>query len=99
MVPHSGPPALTWQQQLILIAPMLLFSMVAHEYAHGWAALEQGDETALALGRLTWNPLKHIDPFMTIIAAGDAGRRRCADPRGREAGAGQSRQLPQPAAG
>ncbi len=60
-------PALTWQQQLLLIAPMLLFSMVAHEYAHGWAALKQGDETALALGRLTWNPAKHIDPFMTIL--------------------------------
>lgn len=46
---------------------MLLFSMVAHEYAHGWAALRQGDETALSLGRLTWNPIKHIDPFMTIL--------------------------------
>jgi Zn-dependent protease len=58
---------LTWQQQLVLIAPMLLFSMVAHEYAHGWAALRQGDSTAWALGRLTWNPIKHIDPFMTVI--------------------------------
>lgn len=46
---------------------MLLFSMVAHEYAHGWAALKQGDDTASALGRLTWNPIKHIDPFMTIL--------------------------------
>lgn len=46
---------------------MLLFSMVAHEYAHGWAALKQGDDTAFALGRLTWNPIKHIDPFMTIL--------------------------------
>ena len=41
--------------------------MVAHEYAHGWAALRQGDPTAYQLGRLTWNPLKHIDPFLTII--------------------------------
>ena len=41
--------------------------MVAHEYAHGYAALRQGDNTALMLGRLTWNPLKHIDPVMTII--------------------------------
>ncbi len=41
--------------------------MVAHEYAHGYAALKQGDTTALQLGRLTWNPLKHIDPFMTVI--------------------------------
>ena len=41
--------------------------MVAHEYAHGYAALRQGDATALQLGRLTWNPVKHIDPFMTIL--------------------------------
>ena len=52
---------------LVLVAPVLLFSMVAHEYAHGYAALRQGDPTAQALGRLTWNPLKHIDPFMTVI--------------------------------
>jgi Zn-dependent protease len=54
-------------QQLILVAPVLLFSMVAHEYAHGYAAYTQGDMTAYQLGRLTWNPLKHIDPFMTIL--------------------------------
>lgn len=41
--------------------------MVAHEYAHGYAALRQGDPTAYQLGRLTWNPLKHIDPFLTLI--------------------------------
>lgn len=41
--------------------------MVAHEYAHGYAALKQGDPTAYQLGRLTWNPIKHIDPFMTIL--------------------------------
>lgn len=46
---------------------MLLFAVVAHEYAHGYAALKQGDDTALSLGRLTWNPLKHIDPFLTVI--------------------------------
>ena len=54
-------------QNFILIAPVLLFSMVAHEYAHGYAALKQGDATAYALGRLTWNPVPHIDLFMTII--------------------------------
>ena len=52
---------------LVLVAPVLLFSMVAHEYAHGYAAYRQGDPTAYQLGRLTWNPLKHIDPFMTVI--------------------------------
>ncbi len=54
-------------QSFILIAPVLLFSMVAHEYAHGYAAMKNGDMTAYQLGRLTWNPAKHIDPFMTII--------------------------------
>jgi Zn-dependent protease len=49
------------------VAPVLLFSMVAHEYAHGYAALKQGDTTAYALGRLTWNPIPHIDPFMSIL--------------------------------
>jgi Zn-dependent protease len=52
---------------LVLAAPVLLFSVIAHEIAHGYAALKQGDPTALQLGRLTWNPLKHIDPFMTIL--------------------------------
>ena len=41
--------------------------MVAHEYAHGYAALRQGDQTAYMLGRLTFNPLKHIDPWMTVL--------------------------------
>ncbi len=49
------------------MAPVLLFSMVAHEFAHGYAALKQGDPTAYQLGRLTWNPVKHIDPFFTVI--------------------------------
>jgi Zn-dependent protease len=52
---------------LAIIGPMLLFSVVAHEIAHGYAALKQGDPTAYQLGRLTWNPIKHIDPFFTII--------------------------------
>lgn len=54
-------------QDLLLFVPVLLFSVIAHEYAHGYAALKQGDTTALSLGRLTWNPVKHIDPFMTVI--------------------------------
>jgi Zn-dependent protease len=52
---------------ILLVAPVLLFSLVAHEYAHGYAALKQGDATAYQLGRLTWNPVKHIDPYMTIF--------------------------------
>jgi Zn-dependent protease len=54
-------------QTFLLVAPVLLFSVIAHEYAHGYAALKQGDTTALMLGRLTWNPLKHIDPWLTVI--------------------------------
>lgn len=53
-------------QNVLFVAPVLLFSVIAHEYAHGYAALRQGDSTALAMGRLTWNPLKHIDPWLTI---------------------------------
>ncbi len=41
--------------------------MVAHEYAHGYVAMKNGDMTAYSLGRLTWNPIPHIDPFMSII--------------------------------
>ena len=51
----------------LLLAPVLLVSMVAHEYAHGYAALKQGDPTAQQLGRLTWNPIRHIDPVMTVL--------------------------------
>ena len=54
-------------QNILFVAPVLLFSVIAHEYAHGYAALKQGDTTAQQLGRLTWNPVKHIDPFLTII--------------------------------
>ena len=45
----------------------LLFAMVLHEYAHGWVANQCGDPTAKSQGRLTMNPLAHIDPFGTII--------------------------------
>ena len=54
-------------QKFLLIAPVLLFSVIAHEIAHGWAALRQGDRTALDAGRLSWNPARHIDPFLTIL--------------------------------
>ena len=54
-------------EDILLLAPVLLFSIVAHEYAHGEAAYRQGDNTAYMLGRLTLNPLKHIDPFLTIL--------------------------------
>jgi Zn-dependent protease len=54
-------------QTILLVAPVLLFSVIAHEIAHGYAALQQGDRTALEAGRLSWNPAKHIDPYLTIL--------------------------------
>ena len=47
---------------------MLLFSVVAHERAHATAAYREGDDTAYLLGRTTWNPLKHLDPIMSLAA-------------------------------
>src|SRR6476469_8333923 len=46
---------------------MLVFAMVAHEYAHAVTALQQGDDTAYALGRVTLNPLPHIDPWLSLL--------------------------------
>ncbi len=50
---------------LLLVIP-LLYSIIIHELAHGWVADRMGDPTAKWLGRLTLNPLKHLDPFGTI---------------------------------
>ncbi|MBA7665509.1 hypothetical protein ES703_73582 [subsurface metagenome] len=52
---------------IIFILIVLLFSIVLHEIAHGSMALRLGDPTAKYAGRLTLNPIKHIDPFGTII--------------------------------
>jgi len=46
---------------------VLIFAITIHEFAHGWAAYKLGDPTAKYMGRLTLNPLAHIDPFGTII--------------------------------
>src|ERR671910_485320 len=51
----------------VLAFPMLVFAMCAHEYAHAATALQQGDDTAYRLGRVTLNPLPHIDPWMSIL--------------------------------
>jgi len=50
----------------IWVIPVLL-AITLHEAAHGWAASKLGDDTAKNLGRVTFNPLAHIDPFGTII--------------------------------
>jgi Zn-dependent protease len=53
--------------QALYILPILLFSVVVHEYAHGYIANRWGDPTAAMLGRLTLNPLPHIDPIGSIL--------------------------------
>ncbi|MEO5509581.1 MAG: site-2 protease family protein [Longimicrobiales bacterium] len=53
--------------EVLLLVPVLLFSFVVHEYAHAWVARREGDPTAEQLGRITLNPLAHIDLFGTII--------------------------------
>ena len=51
----------------IYIVPILIFSVVIHEMAHGWVALRCGDNTAKDMGRLTLNPIPHIDLFGSIL--------------------------------
>jgi Zn-dependent protease len=63
--------------QELTVLPILLFSVVVHELSHGWMALRLGDPTARDLGRLTLNPIPHIDlvgsiivPLMSLLTAG-----------------------------
>jgi Zn-dependent protease len=51
----------------VLVAIPLLYSIILHEVAHGWVADKMGDSTARWLGRLTLNPLKHLDPIGTVM--------------------------------
>ncbi len=57
---------LTLIQKLAIFVLPLIFAITVHEAAHGWVAKHLGDKTAEMLGRLTLNPLKHIDPIGTI---------------------------------
>ncbi len=52
---------------LLIFVPVILFSLTIHEYAHAYIANKLGDDTAKRLGRLTLNPLKHLDPIGTIL--------------------------------
>ena len=52
---------------LILSIPIFIFALVIHEVAHGWMAYKLGDPTAKFSGRLTLNPISHIDPIGTIL--------------------------------
>jgi Zn-dependent protease len=60
----------------------LMLGIILHEVAHGWAALKRGDPTAAMLGRLTLNPVPHIDPMglfvfvLTSLTSSSAGPNR-----------------------
>jgi Zn-dependent protease len=62
-------PSLTPEQIALAITSyiVLLFSLSVHESAHAWMALRMGDDTAASLGRITLNPLVHIDPVGTVL--------------------------------
>ena len=53
--------------EFLLLVPPLLFALTVHEWSHGYAAMRLGDPTARLLGRLTLNPLAHLDPLGTIL--------------------------------
>ncbi|MGE5154111.1 MAG: site-2 protease family protein [Bdellovibrio bacteriovorus] len=59
--------ALNHIQLLAVLALPVLLAITVHEAAHGWVANRLGDETALRLGRVTFNPLRHIDPVGTLL--------------------------------
>jgi Zn-dependent protease len=51
----------------VILSVLLLYSVIFHELAHGWVAYKMGDPTAKLLGRLTLNPIKHLDPFGSLM--------------------------------
>ena len=52
---------------LVLLIPVLLFALVFHEFSHGWVANKLGDPTAKNQGRLTLNPIAHLDPIGSMM--------------------------------
>lgn len=54
-------------QRIVVWALPVLFAITVHEVAHGWVAKKLGDPTADMMGRLTLNPIKHIDPIGTVV--------------------------------
>ena len=61
---------LTPLQNLAIWALPVLFAVTVHEAAHGWVAALLGDKTAWMLGRVTLNPIKHVDPMGTLLVPG-----------------------------
>src|SRR5919108_5006928 len=56
--------------EFFLFVPVLIFSIVVHEVAHAWQARREGDHTAEQLGRITLNPIPHLDPIGSVILPG-----------------------------
>jgi Zn-dependent protease len=54
-------------ERLLLLIPPFIFAITIHEYAHGLVAERLGDPTARFMGRITFNPIAHIDPFGTVL--------------------------------
>ena len=54
-------------QKVFIYAIPVLFAITVHEVAHGWIASKLGDQTAKMMGRLTLNPIKHVDPIGTVV--------------------------------
>ncbi|MCH8028891.1 MAG: site-2 protease family protein [Candidatus Dadabacteria bacterium] len=54
-------------ETIILMAPVILLALTVHEFCHAWAAYRLGDDTARLQGRLTLNPIAHLDIFGTIL--------------------------------
>ena len=52
---------------VVVLLAVAIPSVILHEVSHGWAALRLGDDTAKRRGRLTLNPIAHVDPFGTVI--------------------------------
>lgn len=60
-------PELDLISTLFVFVIPVIFAVTVHEVAHGWVASQFGDQTARSMGRLTLNPIKHIDPVGTIV--------------------------------
>ena len=58
---------MSWIVSLLIVLGVILVSMILHELAHGVVAYWLGDDTAKREGRLTLNPLKHLDPVLSVV--------------------------------
>jgi Zn-dependent protease len=64
---RGNPNNLNFKMSIIIFFIVLLFSVILHEIAHGAVAEHFGDDTARVMGRITLNPISHIDPYFTIL--------------------------------